>query len=90
MTCFKMSFVNICAYLLDECFEGKKMTLEKLFRRIFDIPGKVREEGNQRNIFIKRREKQPDIIKRLESALKIINNMGIKDMNGLKYNFNFM
>jgi len=37
MTCFKISFANICCYLLDECFNGEKMTLQRLFEVIFDL-----------------------------------------------------
>jgi transposase len=87
MTCFKISFANICCYLLEECFEGEKMTLERLFETIFELRGKVRMESNQRNIFIERNSKQEYIMKKLESALDVINRMGIEDTNGCRYNF---
>jgi len=74
MTCFKISFANICCYLLDECFNGEKMTLQRLFEVIFDLQGEVRIENGCRNIFIKRNPKQQDIMEKLESALDSINN----------------
>ncbi|MBA5941914.1 MAG: hypothetical protein H0M93_01060 [Methanophagales archaeon] len=52
------SKANICAYLLDECFVGEKMTLERLFETIFELRGRVRVEGGQRNVFIERNPKQ--------------------------------
>jgi hypothetical protein len=58
MTCFKISFANICGYLLDECFNGEKMTLQRLFETIFDLRGKVEVENDQRNIVIERNPKQ--------------------------------
>jgi len=86
MTCFRISFANICCYLLDECFNGEKMTLQRLFETIFDLRGKVRVEGDQRNIYIERNPKQEYIMRKLESALDVINRMGIKDTNGFRYN----
>lgn len=86
MTCFKISFANICAYLLDECFSGEKMILQRLFDTIFDLRGKVRIEDGQRNIVIEGNPKQKDVMRKLESALDVINNMRIKDLNGCRYN----
>ncbi len=86
MTCFRISFVNICCYLLDECFNGEKMTLQRLFETIFDLRGKVRIEGDQRNIFIEKNPKQEYIMRKLELALEVINHMEIKDTNGCRYN----
>ncbi|MCK4528504.1 hypothetical protein KAW18_14120, partial [candidate division WOR-3 bacterium] len=87
MTCFRISFANICGYLLDECFNGKKMTLQRLFETIFDLRGEVRVVSNQRNIFIERNPKQEYIMRKLESALDVINRMRIKDTGGCRYNF---
>jgi len=87
MTCFKISFANICCYLLDECFNGEKTTLQRLFDTIFALRGNVRVEGNLRNIFIERNQKQENMMSKLEPALDIINRMGIEDTNGCRYNF---
>jgi len=87
MTCFRIAFVNICAYLLDGWFGGEKMTLERLFETIFELRGRVRVEGGQRNVFIEKNPKQEYIMKNLESALNVINRMGIKDTRGCRYNF---
>lgn len=90
MTCFKISFANICCYLLDECFNGEKMTLQRLFEVIFDLQGEVRIENGCRNIFIKRNPKQPEVMKKLELALDSINHMRIEDLNGCMYNFKLL
>jgi predicted transcriptional regulator len=87
MTCFKISFANVCRYLFDECFEGKKMSLQSLFESIFDLSGKVKEEDKQRKIFIDRNPKQVNIMKRLAYGFEIINNMKAKDIKGYTYNF---
>jgi hypothetical protein len=84
---FRISFANICCYLLDECFNGEKMTLQRLFETIFELRGEVRVEGGQRKVFIARNSKQEYIMRKLESALEIINRMGIEDTNKLIYYF---
>jgi len=61
--------------------------LERLFERIFELRGRVRVEVGQRNVFIERNPKQEYIMKKLESALNVINRMGIKDARECRYNF---
>lgn len=87
MTCFRISFVNICCYLLDECFKGEKITLQRLFETIFDLRAEVRVVDGQRNIFIEKNPKQKKLMKKLESALDVINSKEIEDLNGCRYNF---
>lgn len=87
MTCFKVSFANICCYLMEKCFKGEKMTLERLFDTIFELRGQMHVEKEQRNVCIERNPKQGDIMKKLEYAFEVINHMGIQDINGYKYHF---
>ncbi len=47
MTCFKISFANLCCYFLDKCFNGEKMTLQQIFETIFELRGKVKMDGDQ-------------------------------------------
>jgi hypothetical protein len=90
MTCFKISFANICSYFLEMCFSGERMTLQQIFETIFELRGNMMIDSNQRNIMIERNEKQEDLMKRLESAFKILNNFGCKDIFGNRYNFKFV
>ncbi|MBU3967100.1 MAG: hypothetical protein KKG76_06975, partial [Euryarchaeota archaeon] len=90
MTCFKISFANLCCYFLDKCFNGEKMTLQQIFETIFELRGKVKMDGDQRNIILERNTKQEKLMKKLDSAFETINLMGIKDMNGYRYNFGFV
>jgi shikimate 5-dehydrogenase len=90
MTCFKISFANICCYLLEKCFNGERMTLQQIFETIFELRGKVMIDGSQRNIAIERNIKQESLMKKLEFAFEILNNFGIKDIYGNRYNFKFV
>ncbi|RCV65089.1 hypothetical protein C5S53_05490 [Methanophagales archaeon] len=87
MTCFRISFANICCHLLEKCFNGEKMTLQRLFETIIDLRGKVKVDNDHRNIFIERNPKQEYIMRKLESALDVINRMDIKDPTGFVYDF---
>jgi hypothetical protein len=87
MTCFKISFANICCYLLEECFDGEKMTLHRLFETIFELRGQMRFEGEQRHVCITRNPKQKTLMKKLEHAFDVINHMRIADINGYTYHF---
>jgi transposase len=90
MTCFKISFANICCYLLDKCFNGDRMTLQQIFETIFELRGKVTIDGDLRNIAIERNTKQENLMKKLEFAFEILNNFGIKDIYRNRYNFKFV
>lgn len=90
MTCFKISFANVCCYLLEKCFNGEKMTLEQIFETIFELRGKVKIDGDERIITIDRNIKQENLMKLLESAFETINFLGIKDIYGESYNFKFV
>jgi hypothetical protein len=90
MTCFKISFANICCYLLEKCFNGERMTLQQIFETIFELRGKVTIDGSQRNIAIEKNIKQEGLMKKLEFAFDCINSLGIKDIYGNRYNFKFL
>lgn len=90
MTCFKISFANLCCYFLEKCFNGEKMTLQQIFETIFELRGKVKVDGDERNIIIERNSKQETLMKKLDSAFNTINLMGIEDVNGYRYNFRFV
>lgn len=87
MTCFKISFANVCCYLLTECFNGEHMSLQRLFEAIFELRGQMRIEGEQRRVCIKRNPKQEAMMKKVDAAFDVINQMGIDDINGYKYHF---
>lgn len=83
MTCFKISFANICCHLLTECLHGEKMTLQRPSESVFGLRGQMRIQNGQRHVLIERNPKQE------ASAFDVINHMEIKDINGHIYNFDF-
>jgi len=87
MTCFKISFANMCGYLLTECFKGENMTLQRLSETVFDLRGQMRTEGGKRHVCIVRNPKQADMMRKLEHAFDILNHMEINDLQGHRYHF---
>ena len=87
MTSFKISFANICAYLLDECFDAEKMSLERLIETIFELRGKGRCKDGVRTVSIESNPKQKEIRERLDSALDVSNSKRIDYIDGRRYEF---
>lgn len=88
MTCFKISFANICSYLLDECFAGgMKMSIHSLLESVFELHGRVEEKGDQRQILIEQNQKQPTMMRVVDAGLQIVNRKQIKTIDGKIYNF---
>lgn len=88
MTCFKISFVNICSHLLDDHFAGsKKMSIHSLLESVFELHGLAKEEDNQRQIFIEQNQKQADMMRIIDAGLQIITRKQIKTIDGKVYNF---
>ena len=43
--------------------------------------------GDQRNVFIEQNPKQENVMRKLESALEVVNHRWIKDTRGCEYNY---
>jgi hypothetical protein len=87
MTCFKISFANICSFLLEECFAGRKMSIQRLRESVFELHGQVKEEENKRKILIAQNQKESEMMRILDYGLHVINRMQIRDISGNIYNF---
>ena len=90
MTCFKISFANVCCYLLEECFNGECLTIQRLFEDNFELQGKMQLQNGERTVLIERNPKQDEVMMRLEPAIDSINNMMIKDLKGNRYNISLV
>jgi hypothetical protein len=59
MTCFKLSFVNLCSFFLTKCFHGEKMELLTLFESIFQLNGSADITNGKKTIAL---EKNPKVV----------------------------
>jgi len=81
MTCFKMSFVNLCSLFLTRCFYGEKMELLTLFESIFQLDGSASILNGKKTIELVNNPKEPKLMDKLNNSLSILNTMNICDLD---------
>lgn len=79
MTCFKLSFANLCSFFLSECLKNKKYELLTLFESIFELKGEVEITKSERIIKLKRNFKEHKLMQQLAIAIKRLNSLRIRD-----------
>jgi hypothetical protein len=82
MTCFKMSFVNLCSFFLIRCFDNEKFELLTLMESIFQLDGSASISIDRKVIDLEMNPKEPDLMAKLYKALKILNTMQVRDLDG--------
>ena len=81
MTCFKMSFVNLCSFFLKRCFNGEKMELLTLFESIFQLDGSASISNEKKTIELEMNPKEPKLMDKLNNGLDILNTMNVYDLD---------
>ncbi|CEG11285.1 conserved hypothetical protein [groundwater metagenome] len=87
MTCFRMSFANLCIFFLSQCLNNEKMELQTLIQSFFMLSGTITETENERTIKLTRNEKEPEMMEKLALGLNALNSFNINNINGKKYLF---
>ena len=82
MTCFKLSFANLCSFFLTECMNHERYELQTLFESIFQLGGNARITDRQKTIELQRNLKEPKGMKKLEAGIKELNEMKIRNPEG--------
>ncbi|MDP3105035.1 MAG: hypothetical protein Q8M95_10565 [Candidatus Methanoperedens sp.] len=82
MTCFKMSFMNLCSFFLIKCFDGEKFELLTLMESIFQLDGSASVSSDRKVIDIEMNPKEPDLMDKLYNGLQILNTMQVHDLEG--------
>lgn len=82
MTCFKLSFINLCSFLLKECMNNERFELLTLYESIFQLEGNVIITDKEKRISLKKNEKEPKVMEKLKKCIKKLNSMKIKDLEG--------
>nr|QNO48617.1 hypothetical protein LKGCFIDI_00019 [Methanosarcinales archaeon ANME-2c ERB4] len=88
MTCFKMSFINLCSLFLTRCMDHEKFELETLFESIFQLGGVALIAGEEKRIELETNPKEPELMDKLNKGLRILNTMDIRDPDGHSIQFN--
>lgn len=87
ITCFRMSFVNLCSFFLSHCIKDGNMELQTLIQSFFMLSGSVTETKNERVITLNRNPKEPDMMEKLALGLDVLNSFNIMNIDGKKYSF---
>jgi transposase len=87
MTCFKMSFVNLCSLFLARCMGHEKFELLTLFESIFQLDGDAFINDEEKRIVLEMNPKEPGLMKNLNKGLSILNEMRIYDPDGRSIQF---
>ncbi len=82
MTCFKMSFVNLCSFFLTRCFDNEKFELLTLMESIFQLDGSASVSNDKKIIDLEMNPKEPDLMDKLYKGLRILNTMLVYDLDG--------
>jgi len=81
MTCFKMSFVNLCSLFLKRYFNGEKMELLTLFESIFQLDGSASISNEKKTVELEINPKEPKLMGKLNNGLSILNTMNVYDLD---------
>lgn len=87
MTCFKMSFINLCSMFLTTCMDHEKYELLTLFESIFQLEGNAFVDSEKKVIELEMNPKEPELMRKLNKGLCILNGMDIHDMDGRAVQF---
>jgi len=88
MTCFKMSFINLCSLFLTSCMNHEKFELQTLFESIFQLGGVAFIANEEKRIELEMNPKEPELMDKLNNGLRILNRMNISDPDGHSIRFN--
>jgi len=87
MTCFKMSFVNLCSLFLTKCMNHEKFELLTLFESIFQLGGDSFVSDGKKTIGLAMNPKEPKLMDKLEKGLRVLNTMDVHDLDGRSIKF---
>ena len=87
VTCFKMTFVNICSLFLTQCMGCERFELQTLFESIFQLGGESFVSEGAKMIELEMNPKEPELMDKLNKGLSILNTMNIRDPDGRSVRF---
>jgi transposase len=87
MTCFKLSFVNLCSLFLADCLNHERFELLTLFESIFYLEGQAIITETEKIITLRQNPKEPELMKKLKTGMGRLNEMKITNLDGLQLQF---
>lgn len=87
MTCFKLSFINLCSLFLTQCMDHERFELLTLFESIFQLNGEAFVTDDKKTIELEMNPKEPKLMDKLNKGLCILNAMDTYDLDNHVINF---
>ncbi len=87
MTCFKLSFANLCSLLLAEGMNHARYEMLTLFESIFQLNGHSMLTKTEKFIELEGNRKEHKVMQAVAECMKKLNNMGIRDLQGRSVRF---
>jgi hypothetical protein len=87
MTCFKLSFINLCGYFLIEFMNRERYELLTLYESFFQLKGESSTIDGKKIIKLFKNPKDAKLMKKLIPALDKLNNLNIENNDGMKLQF---
>lgn len=87
MTCFKISFANLCSFLLCEFMNDAKYEMQTLFESVFCLSGNSTLTYEKKLIELERNPKEPNVMKEMLVCMNKLNEMSICDLQNRRLYF---
>ena len=87
MTCFKLTFANLCSFLLSECMDDERYEILTLFESFFDLKAIATKTGSEKLIKLHKNPKDTVHMERLKECLKKLNRLETQDLEGRTMQF---
>ena len=87
MTCFKLSFANLCSLLLSECMDNERYEILTLFESFFDLDAIATKTESEKLIKLHKNPKDTVHMETLKECLKKLNSLETQDLEGRTMQF---
>jgi len=87
MTCFKLTFANLCSFLLAECMNETRYEMLTLFESVFQLNGYSMLTQTKKLIDLEKNVKEAKMMEMVDECIKSLNKMGIRDLQGRSVSF---
>jgi hypothetical protein len=80
---FRIALANMAAWFLRNCLKDK-MSLAHLFNAVLMLPAQIELTDELRRVTLRRNAKDPQLMEKLDAALRHLTSLGIKDLENRK------
>ncbi len=87
MTFFRVGLVNLYSYLLQELLGSSSIAMSRLVQSVLLLPARIKETPDRKEVLLQYNEKDSEMMVRLRTGLKRINELGFRTLDGRRLAF---